>query len=111
MDWLAIPIAVMTGMAVLIWVAILVEHGFIEYLNKRTQYGWRRAVGIKTIKIELRYMSEPETDKALRTVARKSARELMAVAMLITTRHPQIALSTEESFEGEVELSMQDEEE
>jgi hypothetical protein len=69
MDWLAIPVAVMTGMAVLIWVAILVEHGFIEYLNKRSQYGWRRAMG-----------------------------------------HPQIALSTEESFEGEVELSMQDEE-
>jgi hypothetical protein len=68
-------------------------------------------MGIKTIKIELRYMSEPDTDQAMIKCARKSARELMAVALLASKRTPQIALSTEESFEGETELSMHDDDE
>lgn len=65
-------------------------------------------MGARTIKIELRYSSDKDTDKAMEQVARTCARTLMASAMMISSRKPSIALSTEANFEGENELNLQD---
>jgi hypothetical protein len=59
----------------------------------------REAMGTKTIKIELRYNSESETDKVMRQVTRECARTLMASAMLVSNgRAPQIAVTCEDVF-------------
>lgn len=59
----------------------------------------REAMGTKTIKIELRYNSESETDKVMRQVTRECARTLMASAMLVSSgRQPQIAVTCEDIF-------------
>jgi hypothetical protein len=59
----------------------------------------REAMGTKTIKIELRYNSESETDKVMRQVTRECARTLMASAMLVSNgRAPQIAVTCEDIF-------------
>jgi hypothetical protein len=93
-----------------LWVCWL-DDRYARYKREQAEYvlecqeAWRKeklrreAMGTKTIKIELRYNSESETDKVMRQVTRECARTLMASAMLVSSgRQPQIAVTCEDIF-------------
>jgi hypothetical protein len=82
------------------------RHAAHERAHEREWHKWfaeeqrrKENMGTKTIKIELRYNSESETDKVMRQVTRECARTLMASAMLVSSgRQPQIAVTCEDIF-------------
>lgn len=89
--------------------AVWTNRAALRLLNKKVnEHWWMWRMAARTIKIELRYSSDKDTDKAMEQVARTCARTLMASAMLISSRKPTIALMTEANFEGEKELNLHD---
>lgn len=68
---------------------------------------------MKTITIEARFsLEEPEKEEVMKKVCREAARHILSTAMLLADHRgrPQVAMHSKDFFEGEVEMSIMDDE-